>query len=354
MRPASGSTSWSRTCSTSRTAFGPFPFFLDRGCYHAVRAIDVKAYLRTLKKITAEGSIGLVLTGNAKEPPPEGQGPPVVSEEEIRAELGSLFEIIHLREFRFDVSEQLGTAPLAWSCLLRRGGGRFDELRSGRGWPEQAKCRRNRLIDRGHRRFAHTRLRGLGGVRPTSVSVQSNTLVGQTRNRSASYGRPQEDRQGYHALGLSVPASLPQGAIRTLIFEPRGLFHPEGRHALGMARRARRRVGVLQVVLVRGWRPSSRQSGLSSRCPLGRNGSHALVRRSVPNGKLAARQAMGTSRKPAPLGHGPPSGDCKLKGLRADGVYPRVPVLRTRVSTRRRPSTQGASRAHAPEPWDCR
>ena len=103
--------------------FGPFPFFLDRGCYHAVRAIDVKGYLRTLERITAEGSIGLVLAGNAKETPPEGQGPPVVSEEEIRAELGSMFEITHLREFRFDVNEQLGTAPLAWSCLLRRGKG---------------------------------------------------------------------------------------------------------------------------------------------------------------------------------------------------------------------------------------
>jgi methyl halide transferase len=101
--------------------FGPFPFFFDRGCYHAVRRDDVGAYLRTLEKITAPGSVGLVLTGNAKEPSPEGQGPPVVSEKEIRAELGSLFEITRLREFRFDVNEQLGTAPLAWSCLLKRG-----------------------------------------------------------------------------------------------------------------------------------------------------------------------------------------------------------------------------------------
>jgi SAM-dependent methyltransferase len=100
--------------------FGPYRFFFDRGCYHAVRRDDVKAYLRTLEKITAPGSVGLVLTGNAKEPSPEGQGPPVVSEEEIRAELGSLFEITRLREFRFDVNEKLGTAPLAWSCLLRR------------------------------------------------------------------------------------------------------------------------------------------------------------------------------------------------------------------------------------------
>ncbi len=100
---------------------GPYPFFFDRGCYHAVRRDNVQGYLRTLEKITAPGSVGLILTGNAKEPSPEGQGPPVVSEEEIRAELGSHFEITRLREFRFDVNEQLGTTPLAWSCLLRRG-----------------------------------------------------------------------------------------------------------------------------------------------------------------------------------------------------------------------------------------
>jgi len=103
--------------------YGTYPFFFDRGCYHAVRRDDAQGYLRTLAKITAPGSVGLVLTGNAKEPSPEGQGPPVVSEEEIRAELGSLFEIVRLSEFRFDVNEKLGTAPLAWSCLLRRGGG---------------------------------------------------------------------------------------------------------------------------------------------------------------------------------------------------------------------------------------
>jgi SAM-dependent methyltransferase len=100
--------------------FQPFPFFFDRGCYHAVRDPGVQAYLRTLKRITAPGSLGLVLTGNAKEPSPPGQGPPVVSEDELHAELGSTFEIVRLREFRFDTAEPGGPAPLAWSCLVRR------------------------------------------------------------------------------------------------------------------------------------------------------------------------------------------------------------------------------------------
>jgi methyl halide transferase len=103
-----------------RENYEPFPFFFDRGCYHAVRQIDVRAYLRTLQRITAPGSLGLVLTGNAREPSPAGQGPPVVSAEEMRAELEPLFEIVRLREFRFDGAEDSGAGPLAWSCLLRR------------------------------------------------------------------------------------------------------------------------------------------------------------------------------------------------------------------------------------------
>jgi hypothetical protein len=96
---------------------GPYGFFFDRGCYHVVRAIDVRRYLQTLEKITGSGTIGLVLTGNANEP---RTGPPVVTEGEIRGELGELFEIVRLREFRFDPSETMPDRPLAWSCLVRR------------------------------------------------------------------------------------------------------------------------------------------------------------------------------------------------------------------------------------------
>jgi hypothetical protein len=44
----------------------------------------------------------------------------VVSEEDIRAELGRVFEIVRLREFRFDGAPDRGENFLAWSCLLRR------------------------------------------------------------------------------------------------------------------------------------------------------------------------------------------------------------------------------------------
>lgn len=96
----------------------PFDFLFDRGCYHAVRREDVTAYLQTLRRLTRPGTLGLVLTGNAREP--HEPGPPVVAEHEIRAELGTLFEIVKLREFRFDHVEPDGKRFLGWSCLLKR------------------------------------------------------------------------------------------------------------------------------------------------------------------------------------------------------------------------------------------
>jgi hypothetical protein len=43
-----------------------------------------------------------------------------VEEKAIRQELGSVFEIVWLREFRFDQVEEVGVQFLAWSCLVRR------------------------------------------------------------------------------------------------------------------------------------------------------------------------------------------------------------------------------------------
>jgi SAM-dependent methyltransferase len=97
---------------------GPFDFFFDRGCYHVVRRVDVGAYRETLRRLIRPGGLGLVLAGNAREP--HSPGPPVVSEEQIREELGPLFAITQLREFRFDEAEGVGTRFLGWSCVLQR------------------------------------------------------------------------------------------------------------------------------------------------------------------------------------------------------------------------------------------
>jgi SAM-dependent methyltransferase len=95
----------------------PFPFFFDRGCYHVVRRIDVNRYLDTLNRLTTAGALGLVLAGNAREP--HTPGPPVVTEEEIRAELGRVFHIQWLREIRFDPAPGVDERFLGWSCLLK-------------------------------------------------------------------------------------------------------------------------------------------------------------------------------------------------------------------------------------------
>jgi SAM-dependent methyltransferase len=97
---------------------GPFGFFFDRGCYHVVRRINVRPYLENVERVTAPGGLGLILVGNAREP--LNPGPPVVTEEELRAEWGHGFEIVWLREFRFDEAPVMSVRPLAWSCLLRK------------------------------------------------------------------------------------------------------------------------------------------------------------------------------------------------------------------------------------------
>jgi SAM-dependent methyltransferase len=98
----------------------PFQFFFDRGCYHVVRRIDPAAYVQAVARITTTDMIGLVLAGNSREP--MTPGPPTVSEEEIRHEWGASFEIIRLREFRFDPTIPDIGRPLAWSCLLSKRG----------------------------------------------------------------------------------------------------------------------------------------------------------------------------------------------------------------------------------------
>jgi methyl halide transferase len=95
---------------------GPFRFFFDRGCYHVVRRTDVGRYLKLLEHLTTPDAVGLLLAGNAKEK--HEPGPPVVTEEELRRELGEVFAIEWLREIRFDSGRD--EHFLGWSCLLRR------------------------------------------------------------------------------------------------------------------------------------------------------------------------------------------------------------------------------------------
>jgi methyl halide transferase len=96
----------------------PFSFFFDRGCYHAVRRGAPAAYAPAIARQVAPGAIGLILAGNANEP--HDPGPPVVSEEQIRDEIGVAFQIMDLHEFRFDEAPGVPERFLGWSCLVRK------------------------------------------------------------------------------------------------------------------------------------------------------------------------------------------------------------------------------------------
>lgn len=97
---------------------GPFGFFFDRGCYHAVRREAPQRYAPAAARQLTDGGRGLILAGNAREP--HDPGPPVVTEEQIRDELGLAFHILDLREFRFDEAPGVPERFLGWSCLVEK------------------------------------------------------------------------------------------------------------------------------------------------------------------------------------------------------------------------------------------
>jgi SAM-dependent methyltransferase len=97
---------------------GPFSFFFDRGCYHAVRRSDPHDYAPAIARQLAPGARGLILAGNANEP--HEPGPPVVSEQQLRDELGATFQILDLHEFRFDEAPGVPARFMGWSCLVEK------------------------------------------------------------------------------------------------------------------------------------------------------------------------------------------------------------------------------------------
>ncbi len=96
---------------------GPFDLVFDAGFYHFARRVDLTRFLDLLWRVTRPGSLYFTLAGAAGELA-EG-GPPQVREEEIRGELGRLFEFVTLRPFRFE-SPRRKEGYLGWSCLTQR------------------------------------------------------------------------------------------------------------------------------------------------------------------------------------------------------------------------------------------
>mgnify|MGYP005840028653 CR=1 FL=1 len=95
----------------------PADLVYDAGFYHFIRQGDLNRFLDLLWRITRPGTLYLTLAGRAGEEA-EG-GPPQVTEDEIRLELGRLFEFVHLRPCRLESPRRRDGYP-AWSCFLRR------------------------------------------------------------------------------------------------------------------------------------------------------------------------------------------------------------------------------------------
>lgn len=92
-------------------------FMFDRGCYHCARRVNLAGFLETVEWLAAPNARLLLLCGNANEP--AQQGPPKVTEAEIRSEWQHLFEINWIREFHFE--DRGGVpGPLGWACWMTR------------------------------------------------------------------------------------------------------------------------------------------------------------------------------------------------------------------------------------------
>lgn len=92
-------------------------FVFDRGCYHCARRVNLAGFLETVEWLAAPNARLLLLCGNANEP--AQQGPPKMTEAEIRSDWGHLFEIEWIREFHFEDRGGI-PGPLGWACWMSR------------------------------------------------------------------------------------------------------------------------------------------------------------------------------------------------------------------------------------------
>jgi SAM-dependent methyltransferase len=95
----------------------PFDFLYDRGCYHVVRDQNLPAYLETVRRFSHPGTKFLLLAARRDEQGSEG--PSGVTEEELRFDFLSLFDVEWLRQIRLE-SNRPGIGPPGWSAFLIR------------------------------------------------------------------------------------------------------------------------------------------------------------------------------------------------------------------------------------------
>jgi SAM-dependent methyltransferase len=99
----------------------PFDLVYDRGCYHELRQHFPARYAAAVSQLARPGGRVLILSGRAGlDPAWRFEGPPRVTEREIRADFAAGFRLLELREMRFDPAAGQDRGALAWSILLER------------------------------------------------------------------------------------------------------------------------------------------------------------------------------------------------------------------------------------------
>ncbi|HTS33865.1 MAG TPA: class I SAM-dependent methyltransferase [Thermoplasmata archaeon] len=96
---------------------GPYDCLLDIGVYHGIRNRDLTGFLRAVVRLSRPGTRWLCIAGSANSP--QRDGPPMVREEEFRAELGSAFKILDAHEFTY-LELAPNFRPPFWSILMER------------------------------------------------------------------------------------------------------------------------------------------------------------------------------------------------------------------------------------------
>ncbi len=96
---------------------GQFDFVYDAGFYHYIRMTQLDKYLDVLWRVTKPGSLFLTLAGAPGETSPGS--PPQVTKRQLNNELGRLFEVVRLDQFRWPSPASPSGFP-AWSCFMKR------------------------------------------------------------------------------------------------------------------------------------------------------------------------------------------------------------------------------------------
>jgi SAM-dependent methyltransferase len=116
-RKAGVSVRWMLADVTALPEVGPFDFIYDRGCYHNVRDQNLEAYIETLRRLSHHGTRLLILS--ARRDAQSAAGAPGVTEEELRFDFSTLFQVESLRAIMLETNEARVHAP-GWSAMLRR------------------------------------------------------------------------------------------------------------------------------------------------------------------------------------------------------------------------------------------